>query len=303
MRLSRTRIAVTAMGGLAAALALAAATALAPAARAQSLIQPEASTGIAGWTETGSYLESALTAGEGVATVDPPGGTPYELYRGVGSIPLAELIDGWTHIGDPDSADGYIIDAYQGSSSGDSKMFLLTTPSGATHKYVHTLASGELYNNSFDAISPDTQWMISGTWGTQTNLQIFPAPYFNSETSATGGTLSLAGYINLSTPVNDIQGCDFVTATQLICASDDNSESIFANPFPLLEITLAAPLNGSTVTGTVTDLGSIPQSSDCSGTFEPEGVDYDTATGVLRVEITQPGICEVATTVYEYQQG
>jgi hypothetical protein len=303
MRLSRTRIAVTTMGGLAAALVLAAATALAPAARAQSLIQPESSTGIAGWTETGSYLESALTAGEGVATVDPPGGTPYELYRGIGSIPLAELIDGWTHIGDPDSADGYIIDAYQGSSSGDSKMFLLTTPSGATHQYVHTLASGELYNNSFDAISPDTQWMVSGTWGTQTNLQIFPAPYFNSETSATGGTLSLAGYIDLSTPVNDIQGCDFVTATQLICASDDNSETIFANPFPLLEVTLAAPLNGSTVTGTVTDLGSIPQSSDCSGTFEPEGVDYDTATGVLRVEITQPGICEVATTVYEYQQG
>ncbi|HEX3961940.1 MAG TPA: hypothetical protein VHZ03_35815 [Trebonia sp.] len=51
------------------------------------------------------------------------------------------------------------------------------------------------------------------------------------------------------------------------------------------------------------DLGSIPQSSDCSGTFEPEGVDYDTATSVLRVEITQPSVCEVATTVYEYQQG
>jgi hypothetical protein len=303
MRLSRPRIAVTGLGGLAAALALAAASALAPAAHAQAPIQPESSSGIAGWTQTGSYLESALTAGEGVATVNPPGGTPYELYRGAGSIPFAELIDGWTHVGDPDSANGYIIDAFQGSSSGDSKMYLLTTPSGSTYKYTHTLASGELYNNSFDAISPDTQWMISGTWGTQTNLQIFPTPYFNSETSATGGTLSLSGYINLSTPVNDIQGCDFVTATQLICASDDNSESIFANQFPLLEITLAAPLNGSTVTGTVTDLGSIPQSSDCSGTFEPEGVDYDTATGVLRVEITQPSVCEVATTVYEYQQG
>jgi hypothetical protein len=52
----------------------------------------------------------------------------------------------------------------------------------------------------------------------------------------------------------------------------------------------------------VTDLGSIPQHSICSGTFEPEGVDYDTATGVLRIEITQPGVCEVAATVYEYQQ-
>jgi hypothetical protein len=298
MRLSRsTYVTAAAAAALAAGLALAA-----PAARAQSLIQPESSTGIAGWTETGSYLENSLTAGEGVATVDPPGGTPYELYRGIASIPLSLAIQGWTHIGDPDSADGYIIDAYQGSSSGNTKMFLLTTPSGATYQYVHTLAPGELYNNSFDAISPDTQWMVSGTWGTQTNLQIFPAPYFNSETSPTGGTLPLSGYINLSTPVNDIQGCDFVTATELICASDDNSETIFANPFPLVEITLAAPLNGGTVTGTVTDLGSIPQSSICSGTFEPEGVDYDTATGVLRVEIIQPGVCEVATTVYEYEQ-
>ncbi|MGH3171097.1 MAG: hypothetical protein ACRDN0_35180 [Trebonia sp.] len=80
------------------------------------------------------------------------------------------------------------------------------------------------------------------------------------------GTLPLSGSIDLSTPVNDIQGCDFVTATQLICASDDDSETLFANPFPLLEVTLAA-------------------------------------TGTLRVEITQPGVCEVATTVYEYQQG
>jgi hypothetical protein len=32
------------------------------------------------------------------------------------------------------------------------------------------------------------------------------------------------------------------------------------------------------------------------------GVDYDTTTGVLRVEITQPGVCEVATTGYEYRQ-
>jgi hypothetical protein len=97
------------------------------------------------------------------------------------SIPASLAAEGWTHIGDPDSADGYIIDAYQGSSSGNTKMYLLTTPSGSTYQYTHTLAPGELYN-------------------------------------------------------------------------------------------------GSTVTGTVTDLGSIPQSSIFSGTFEPEGIDYDTAT-------------------------
>jgi hypothetical protein len=290
-----TRIALS---GLGATLALTAAALIAPAAHAQAIIQPESSAGIAGWTETSSYNESALTAGEGVATVNSS-----EIYRGVASIPLTEAIEGWTHIGDPDSADGYVIDAYQGSSSGTKKMYLLTTPAKKTYQYVHPLAAGELYNNSFDAISPDTKWLVSGTWDTVSSLQVYPAPYFNSATSSTGGTLNLSGAINLSTPVDDIQGCDFVTATQLICASDDSSDTIFANPFPLLEVTLAAPLDGATVTGTVTDLGSIPRDSACSGTFEPEGVDYDTATGVLRVEITQPGVCEVATTVYEYQQG
>lgn len=302
MRLSRPRTTV-AVAGLAAALALAAATAAAPAARAQGLIQPEAPAGIAGWTQSGSYNESALTAGEGVATVTPASGSPSELYRGAASVPLAELVQGWTHIGDPDSASGYVIDAYQGSSSGNKKMFLLTTPTGATHQYVHALVTGELYNNSFDAIAPGTQWMVAGEWGTMTHFQVYPTPGLNGATSPSGGTLNLAGSINLNTPVNDIQGCDFVTATELICASDDSSDSIFANPFPLLEVTLAAPLSGGDVTGTVTDLGSIPQSSICSGTFEPEGVDYDPAAGVLRVEITQPGVCEVATTVYEYRQG
>jgi hypothetical protein len=129
-----------------------------------------------------------------------------------------------------------------------------------------------------------------------------PNPVLQQQDRPDGGTLPLAGDINLSTPVNDIQGCDFVGATQLICASDDSSESIFANVDPLLEITLPAALNGSTVTGTVTDLGSIPQNSICSGTFEPEGVDYDTTSGTLRVEITQPSYCEVATTVYTYKQ-
>lgn len=297
MRLSRLTIT-----GLAVPLAAGLALAAAPPSGAATLISPVSATGIAGWTQTGSYNESVLTAGEGVATVDPPGGTPYELYRGAASIPLSEAIAGWTHVGDPDSASGYIIDNYQNSSSSSAKkMYLLTTPSGSTYQYTHTLVSGELYNNSFDAISPDTQWMVSGTWGTQTYLQVYPTPYFNSATSKTGGTLSLSGYINLSTPVNDIQGCDFITATKLICASDDSSDSIFSNAFPLIQVTLSAALNGSTVTGTVTDLGSIPQQSICSGTFEPEGVDYDPATGILRVEITQPGICEVATTVYEYQ--
>ena len=278
-------------------------TATATASHVAALSTKAASSTITGWTETGSSLQSTLGAGEGVATVDPPGGTPYTLYRGALSIPLSLDIAGWTHVGDPDSVNGYIFDAYQNSSSSSNeKMFRVTTPSGATYQYVHTLVSGELYNNSFDTISPDTQWMVSGEWGTMSHLQIYPTPLLNSATSSDGGSLNLSGYIQLDHQVNDIQGCDFVTSTELICASDDSSETLFSNAKPLLEVDLSAPLNGSDVTGHVVDLGSIPQSSDCSGTFEAEGVDYNGATGVLSVEIIQPSICEVVTSVYQYKQ-
>ena len=121
-------------------------------------------------------------------------------------------------------------------------------------------------------------------------------------TPATGGSLALSGYIQLDHPVNDIQGCDFVNATKLICASDDSSKSLFPDSKPLLEVDLPHALNGADLTGHVTDLGPIPQTNSiCSGTFEAEGVDYDVNTGILRVEIIQPSVCEVATTVYEYK--
>jgi hypothetical protein len=296
-------LALAPLGASAAQAATTSATSTASATHVAALSTKAASSTITGWTETGSSLQSTLSAGEGVATVDPPGGTPYTLYRGATSIPLSLDIAGWTHVGDPDSVNGYIFDAYQNSSSSSNeKMFLVTTPSGATYQYVHTLVSGELYNNSFDTISPDTQWMVSGEWGTMSHLQIYPTPLLNSETSSDGGTLNLSGYIELDHQVNDIQGCDFVTSTELICASDDSSETLFSNAKPLLEVDLSAPLNGSDVTGHVVDLGSIPQSSDCSGTFEAEGVDYNAATGVLSVEIIQPSICEIVTSVYQYKQ-
>jgi hypothetical protein len=289
-------------GAAVAATAVVTVAATAPSAGATTVLRPEAPHGIAGWTETGSYIEPTLTADEGVTTVSPPGKSASELYRGFASIPLSVLAQGWTHIGDPDSASGYIVDAYQGSSSGTTKMYRVTTPGGSSYEYTHTLVSGELYNNSFAALTPNAQWMVSGEWGTMTHLQVYPAPYLNSSTSKTGGTLNLSGYIQLDHAVNDIQGCDFVTATELICSSDDSTQTLFSNTKPLLEVQLAAPLTGGTVSGHVVDLGSIPQSSICSGTFEAEGVDYDAATGILRVEIIPPGICgDATTTVYEYK--
>jgi hypothetical protein len=258
--------------------------------------------GIAGWTAVGSYDENTLGAGEGVATVSSPGHGSDELYRGIQSVPGNLSAQGWTHIGDPDSTHGYIFDAYQGPSSGNSKMFLVTTPAGNSFEYTHTLVHGELYNNSFATVSPGAQWMVAGEWRTMSHLQIYPTPLLNHKTSPAGGPLQLAGYIKLDHKVNDIQGCDFVTPRRLICASDDDSESLFPNQKPLLEVTLPGPLRGANVKAHVVDLGSIPQESTCSGTFEAEGVDFDASTGMLRVEVIQPGSCILMTTVYEYQQ-
>ena len=261
---------------------------------------PVSATGIARWHQVGTYDESTVDAGEGVATVVPPQGASYLLYRGIGSVPADLSAEGWGHIGDPDSTGGYIIDAYQGSPSMHAKMFLVTTPTGSTVQYVHTLVRGELYNNSFDTISPGAQWMVSGEWGTMSHLQIYPTPYLDHRTSSQGGALPLAGYLRLDHRVNDIQGCDFTTATTLICVSDDDTRQLFSNEKPLLEVDLPHALQGADITGHVVDLGSIPRQSSCSGLFEAEGIDYAVATGTLRVEIIQPGSCILHTTVYEY---
>ncbi len=256
--------------------------------------------GVAHWQEIGSYVVPTLTADQGLATVALPGGGTTLVYRGDASVLPSLAAQGWTHIGDPDSAAGYIIDAYQGASSTTSKLFLVTTPTGATIEYVHPLIHGELYNNSFDAISPDEQWMVSGTWGTISHLQEYPAPLLGRHSPPPGKPLPLAAFIALDHPVNDIQGCDFITSTSLICSSDDSSGRWFANQKPLLEVRLTRRLDGRPVQGHVVDLGAIPQVSACTGAFEAEGVDYDVATGILRVEIIQPGPCILSTNVLEY---
>jgi hypothetical protein len=266
-------------------------------AAAPTATKPVSTSGIAHWKKAGSYDENSVKAGEGVATVTRPGHGSHELYRGLISVPKTLATAGWTHIGDPDSIRGYVFDAYQGPSSRPSKMFLVTTPTGKTVQFVHKLVPKELYNNSFDTISPDTQWMVAGEWETMSHLQVYATPVLNHRTPSHGGPLRLAGYIKLDHKVNDIQGCDFITRTTLICVSDDDTQKLFTNEKPLLEVELPHALNGSSVKGHVVDLGSIPQQSTCAGTFEAEGVDYDVATGVLRVEVIQPSGCIIHTTV------
>jgi hypothetical protein len=243
-----------------------------------------------GWVAAGSSTVNSVTGGEGIAS-KADGSL---LTRGLGSVPLRLRVQGWNHVGDPDIVGGYVYDAYQGGDDATSKLFEVTTPSGATYDYTHPLDSGELLNNSFAAVSPDAQWLVEGEWGTEGRLQVFPAPLTNSSTPATGGTLPQAGQITLDRSVDDIQGCDFVSATRLVCSSDDAAKDV-------IQVDLPHALDGTAVTGQVTTLFQLPQSSICSGTFEAEGIDYDTAAKLLRVEIVPPSVCEVATTVYAYR--
>ena len=263
---------------------------------------PLSRSGIAHWQEIGTYTEPTVYAGEGLATVELPGGGSEIVYRGLLSVPPSLAAEGWTHIGDPDSADGDIIDAYQGPASGSSKLFVVTTPGGTMIPYVHHLIPGELYNNSFDAISPDEQWMVAGTWGTIHHLQVYrdAAP---QQADARGGRQSASGRVHRARPSRQRH-----PGLRLHHGDDADLRLGRRQPSPLCQREAAArgppgpSVGRRPVPGHVIDLGPIPQVSTCTGTFEAEGVDYDVMTGTLRVEIIQPGSCILSTTVIEYQR-
>ncbi|AZQ38854.1 hypothetical protein EJ357_39900 [Streptomyces cyaneochromogenes] len=251
------------------------------------------------WAQTGRAYTDTLGGGQGLAS-RADGSL---LYRGLASIPLDLRIKGWNHIGDPDVARGHTFDAYQGPDTATSKMFAVTTPAGKRYEYVHRLNPGEKLNNSFATVSPDGQWLVSGEWGEQNRLQVFPAPLLNPSTPPTGGDLKEAWQITLDKPVRDIQGCDFVTDTRLLCASNDATGTLFPQIRPLLQVDLERKVDGQPVTGAVKSLFALPQRSVCTGTFETEGVDYDVNSGTLRAQMIPPGVCAVTTAVYSYKQG
>lgn len=236
---------------------------------------------ISGWQPVGQYQSDPL--GQGLASVFPPGGKPYVYYTTNNSIPASVAAQGWPHIGDPDSSRGYLFDAYQGPGNATAKMFRVTTPSGAAYEYVHPLTPGEEMNNSFAAVSPNGQWLVSGEWGTMTRLLVFATPILNPATPQTGGTLPLAA----------------------LCASDESDTKLFPTVKPLLEIDLKTALNGETVSGHVTSLGGLPLVSACPGApgdYEVEGVDYNRRSGLFQVEVIPPPGCNTHTTIYEYER-
>ncbi|MFF5946043.1 hypothetical protein ACFY7X_35910, partial [Streptomyces althioticus] len=241
-------------------------------AAALSLAVPAPASAAGTWTETGSDRADPLTESQGLASVEVPANSP-NRYTGVGTIPLGDSVRGWNHVGDPDASyEGYYIEPYQ-RDSGNSKMFRVQAPGGAWSEYVHTLSPGEAMNNSWVAISPDGQWMLSGEWGTMDRLLVFPTPGENPSTSPSAN-LPQAATVRLDHAVRDVQGCDFSGPTTLLCSSDDPDGSLFGMTKPLLRIDLSAPPSGSAdVDGHVTALRQLPLRSACQGSFEAEGID------------------------------
>ena len=256
---------------------------------------------IVGFVPVKHYVLNSITQDQGPATVyrtSASTGKPYmKLVYGGEIIDGAFSNAGWTHVGDPDSHAGYIVWPYQASDFANGKMFNVVTPHGRSFDYVHPLAPGEEGNNSFASISPDGQWIVSGEWDTEGRLLVFPMPILNASVPSVPsgtGTLALASTITLSTPLTQVQGCDFASATRLICSVDDTTKR-------LVDVTLPAPLSGADTTGTVSDLGKLPLFSDCKGDYETEGVDYDTVTKLLRVQVIQPKPCFIHTDTYLYR--
>ncbi|MFG3074342.1 hypothetical protein [Streptomyces sp. NPDC048225] len=254
------------------------------------------------WTEVGSDRADPLTESQGLASVEVPAGSP-NRYTGIGTVPLGLSARGWNHVGDPDATyDGHYIEPYQ-RDNGNTKMFRVQAPDGRWSEYVHTLSAGEALNNSWSAVSPDGQWMLAGEWGTMDRLLVFPTPGVNPATSPSAD-LPRAATVRLDHAVRDVQGCDFLDATTLLCSSDDPEGALFGLTKPLLRVDLSAAPGGGDVTGHVTALRQLPLRSACSGGFEAEGVDYDRRTGTLRVIVVSPGFCVLTDSkTYRFTRG
>jgi hypothetical protein len=257
------------------------------------------------WVVVGRTWRPTKLAGQGLVTVSAPNGADRRVHRGEWSIPRKLRRLQWRHIGDPGSALGYLVDVYQGPDDAGSKLFLVRTPAGVVHRFEHRLArqEREAMNNSFAAVSPDGQWLVSGEWSTMRRLLVFPMPLLNPAAPPPGSDLPLAGTVELDHPVRNVQGGTFLDERTLLLSSDDDGTGLWPVSHPLLEVALARPLDGAPTTGHVACLGSLPRVSWCDrrvslgplgrrrlgwGRFEVEGLDYDPATGDLRVVVIPP---------------
>jgi hypothetical protein len=239
------------------------------------------------WTPIGSDRARPLDESQGLATVVRPDGT-FIRYTGIGTVPFDLSSRGWNHVGDPGTALGYYVEPYQRDDRG-AKLFRVQAPNGSWADYTRALESWEANNNSFAAVSPDGRWLVAGEWGTMDRLLVHPMPGVGFTDPSKN--LPYASAIRLDHQVRDVQGCDFVTATQLLCSSDDPDGALFGVSKPLLQVDLSGALNGGDVPGRVTSLGQLPLKSACGGNFEVEGIDFDERDATLRVVVISPSIC------------
>lgn len=251
------------------------------------VVSPAFAQAVTGWTTIGSDNARPLDESQGLATIVRPSGTTIR-YTGLSTVPFDLSSKGWNHVGDPGSALGFYVEPYQRDDRG-AKLFRVQAPDGTWADYQHALEGWEANNNSFAAVSPDGRWMLAGEWGTMDRLLVHPMP--GVAFTDPSKNLPYASAVRLDHPVRDIQGCDFASATRLLCASDDPEGSLFGTTKPLLQVDLAAPVGGSDVTGHVTSLGQLPLKSGCSGNFETEGIDFDERDNTLRVIVMSPSIC------------
>jgi hypothetical protein len=239
------------------------------------------------WEPVGSDVARPLDESQGLAVVERPSGTSVR-YTGIATIPPDVAARGWNHVGDPGAGHGYYVEPYQRDDRG-AKLFRVEAPDGSWAEYTHELESWEANNNSFAAVSPSGDWMVAGEWGTTDRLLVHPMP--GVAFTDPSANLPYASAIRFDRQARDIQGCDFVTETQLLCSSDDPDGSLFGMTKPLLQLDLSGPVGGADVSATVTALGQLPLESGCDGEFEAEGIDYDERDGTLRVIVLSPSVC------------
>jgi hypothetical protein len=250
-------------------------------------VLPVQANAVTGWTVVGSDNARPLDESQGLAAVTRNGSTEYR-YTGIATVPADLSAQGWNHVGDPGAAQGWYVEPYQRDDRGG-KLFRVQAPDGTWADYTHALQSWEANNNSFAAVAPDAQWLVGGEYGTMDRLLVYPMPGVAATDPAQN--LPYASAIRLDHQVRDVQGCDFVSATRLLCSSDDPDGSLFGTTKPLLQVDLDATVGGADVTGHVTSLGQLPLQSGCSGEFEVEGLDYAENDATLRVVVMSPSIC------------
>ena len=249
------------------------------------------------WDLTGWRFVAAGGADQGVATVSIPGHRDRVVLRGNSDVSAGMRSAGWWHIGDPGSARGYLLDAYQAHSAKHAKLYVMTAPDGRRTSWVHKLVAGEKINNSFAAVAPSGRWFVSGEWGKMHRLLVFPMPGHNP-LAKPGRNLPLVATIRLSHPVRNVQGCSFASPTRLICSTNDPYHDLYNTPQQLLSVSLSGPVDGRTLSGRPVELGPVPQLTGC-GVAETEGIDVH--RGRLLLVTRQPDSCGGQVAVFTYR--